>query len=307
VPPRVSVVTPSLNQGEFLEATIRSVLDQDYPDVEYMVVDGGSTDDSVDVIRRHEARLAWWVSEPDRGQSHAINKGWQRATGEIVAWLNADDLYTPCAISRAVAVFARHPHVDLIYGDCYEFEEDPAHARIRHVGTKTLRGLLTASLDIPQPTVFLKRSLLDRIGILDESLHLTMDYHLLLRAFAFGRPHYVSGPPLASIRVHPAAKSFARAASFPTELIETLDHFYALPDLPTEALRARRLAYAQYAYARADMALSVRKSYLEGIAWLVRAYLGNPSLLARLPRAVWRTLIGARAAAWRERTLADKR
>jgi hypothetical protein len=130
---------------------------------------------------------------------------------------------------------------------------------------------------------------------------------VLLRAFAFGRPRYVSGPPLSSMRLHPAAKSFARAPSFPAEILKALDHFYALPGLPPEALRARRRAYARYAYACADMALSVRKSYLEGIGWLVRAYLRDPSLVARLPRAIWRTLISARAAAWRERTLADKR
>jgi glycosyltransferase involved in cell wall biosynthesis len=114
----VSIIIPSYNQALFLEQCLNSVLDQDYPDIECIVIDGGSTDGSVDIIRRYEERLAYWVSEPDKGQSHAINKGFLQATGEIVAWLNSDDLYFPGAVSSAVKCFQNNSKLVLFYGHC---------------------------------------------------------------------------------------------------------------------------------------------------------------------------------------------
>src|SRR5512137_2022999 len=111
----VSIITPSFNQAPFLEATIRSVLEQDYPDVEYLIVDGGSTDGSVEIIQRYADRLDWWVSEPDSGQAEAINKGLRRAKGEIVAWLNSDDIYLPGAILQAVRAFQTEPAMGMIF------------------------------------------------------------------------------------------------------------------------------------------------------------------------------------------------
>ncbi|MGQ0603596.1 MAG: glycosyltransferase family 2 protein, partial [Anaerolineales bacterium] len=122
--PRLSIITPSFNQAQFLEATLRSVLDQHYPNLEYLVIDGGSTDDSVAIIQRYADRLAYWVSEKDRGQSDAINKGLARATGEIVAWLNSDDTYLPGALAAQAGYLCAHTDVEVVYGDCVYTDAD---------------------------------------------------------------------------------------------------------------------------------------------------------------------------------------
>ncbi len=115
--PRVSIITPSYNQGRFLEASILSVLEQDYPNLEYIIVDGGSKDESVEIIKKYQDRFAWWVSEKDKGHADALNKGFSHATGEILAWLNSDDIYFPGAVSDAVSVLMEQPNVGMVYGD----------------------------------------------------------------------------------------------------------------------------------------------------------------------------------------------
>src|SRR6266542_4246008 len=115
--PKVSIITPSFNQGQFLEASIRSVLEQNYPNIEYIIVDGGSKDESVKIIKGYEDRLAFWVSEKDKGHADALNKGFSHATGEILAWLNSDDIYFPNAVSEAISVLRSHPEVGMVYGN----------------------------------------------------------------------------------------------------------------------------------------------------------------------------------------------
>jgi glycosyltransferase involved in cell wall biosynthesis len=139
---RVSIITPSYNQAAFLEHTIQSVLSQGIPELEYIIVDGGSTDGSIDIIQKYADQLAWWVAEPDAGQADAINKGFRRATGEVVAWLNSDDLYAPGAIAQAVAVLEKNPDTGMVYGNAVSFDQDGFPLNDLIFGDWGLAGLL---------------------------------------------------------------------------------------------------------------------------------------------------------------------
>ncbi|MGD1276228.1 MAG: glycosyltransferase family 2 protein [Tepidisphaeraceae bacterium] len=209
--PRISVVTPSFNQGRYLDACMRSVLDQDYPNFEYMVVDGGSTDESLDVIRAHEKRLAWWVSEKDKGQSDAINKGFRRATGPIVAWLNSDDLLLPGALASAAGAYRQAPQASFWYGRCVWVDESGQRKR-HYVSAPRLlfnREALTYGLNyIPQPATFINRKHLETAGYLDTSLQYAMDSELWMRLSAIAPPVAIE-QTLAAAREHPQTKTLA--------------------------------------------------------------------------------------------------
>lgn len=206
--PRVSIVTPSFNQVSFLEETILSVLRQDYENIEYIVIDGGSNDGSVDVIRRYQDRLATWVSEPDLGQTDAINKGFQRASGEIVAWLNSDDTYLPEAVSEAVAFLVDNPKAGLVYGDANLIDED-GNILGRFPARQTeYKQLLRGSVHIPQQTAFFRAELWRQVGPLDTSFYFAMDYDLWVRLAKISRLHY--HPRLwANFRLHGGAKTLS--------------------------------------------------------------------------------------------------
>jgi GT2 family glycosyltransferase len=189
--PLVSIITPSFNQADYLEETILSVLNQDYPNIEYIVIDGGSTDGSVEIIERYADRLAYWVSEPDEGQAHATNKGWRRSTGEIIAYINSDDPYLPGALSTTVDYFRLHPDIGLVYASSYasQVENDQSVVQSQEAPPFNLVHLARRCF-IAQPTVFFRRSVLESIGFLDESFHYCMDYDYWMRAAAvtkFGR------------------------------------------------------------------------------------------------------------------------
>jgi glycosyltransferase involved in cell wall biosynthesis len=204
--PLVSIVTPSYNQAHFLEETIQSILSQDYPNLEYIIVDGGSTDGSLDMINRYASRLAWWVSEPDQGQTDAINKGFSHAHGDILAWLNSDDTYLPGAISEAVTFTLAHPQATMIYGDANLVDE---HGKIigRFPARQTdLPKLLRGSVHIPQQASFFRASFWKQVGLLDPDFQFAMDYDLWVRLAKLGPLLYT--PRLwANFRLHGAGKS----------------------------------------------------------------------------------------------------
>lgn len=202
----VSIVTPSFNQAPFLESTIRSVLGQDYAHFEYIIIDGGSTDGSLDIIKRYEKHLASWVSEADRGQTEAINKGFAQAQGDVLAWLNSDDTYEPGAISEAVTFLKENPEVGLVYGDAnYIDEQGIIRGRFPAAQTDHSR-LRRGYVHIPQQAAFFKADIWRKVGPLDPSFYFAMDYDLWVRISAEREIVYL--PRLwANFRMHGDAKT----------------------------------------------------------------------------------------------------
>jgi len=178
--PKVTIVTPSYNQADFLEETMLSVLNQTYPNIEYIVVDGGSTDGSVDIIKKYEDRLVWWVSEPDNGQSDAINKGFSHATGQIYNWLNSDDILYPEAVSVAVHFMQKYPQYELVYGDRVVIDNK---GRILDVfePVSVSKRMARFALRIPQETTFFTSRIWHKVGGLNTELHFVMDSDLWYR------------------------------------------------------------------------------------------------------------------------------
>lgn len=204
--PLVSIVTPSFNQAHYLESTIRSVLDQDYPNIEYIIVDGGSTDGSVEIIRRYSERLAWWVSEKDRGQTDAINKGFAHAKGTILAWLNSDDTYENNAVREAVAFLLDRPEVGLVYGDANFIDETGRIIGHFPAAQTSYRRLRRGYVHIPQQSSFWRADLWRKVGPLDPSFYFAMDYDLWVRLAALAPVQYY--PRLwANFRLHTRGKT----------------------------------------------------------------------------------------------------
>lgn len=217
---RVSIITPSLNQGHFLEEAILSVLSQDYPNIEYIVIDGGSTDSTLDILKKYSSRIARIISEPDTGQSDAINKGFRLATGEIVAWLNADDCYFPGAVRTAVEAFQAIKDLDFFYGNAVFIDEKSNFLRyfveVREFGADIL---LDYSDYIMQPTTFFRRDKLHRVGLLREDLHYGMDWDLWCRfARADARFHYEE-KLIAANRVYSTTKTLSGGSNRARELM----------------------------------------------------------------------------------------
>lgn len=181
--PKISIVTPSFSQGEFLEKTITSVLDQGYAPIEYIVIDGGSTDGSVDIIRRYAERLTYWESEKDRGQSHAINKGFARATGDILAWLNSDDRLEPGALHTVAAAAAGHPDAGVFVGAGRKMYRDGRENYYKEPRDLSFAGLCRwmDGNNFMQPSCFFRKSVWDACGPLDETVHIALDVDLWLR------------------------------------------------------------------------------------------------------------------------------
>ena len=220
--PLVSIITPSYNQARYLESTIRSVLDQDYPHIEYIVIDGGSADGSVEILRRYSERLAGWVSEKDLGQTDAINKGFARAKGEILAWLNSDDTYEPHAIREAVKFLQERPEVGLVYGDANFIDENGGVIGRFPAAQTDYRRLRQGYVHIPQQAAFWRADLWRKVAPLDPSFYFAMDYDLWVRLAALAPLLYM--PRVwANFRLHSQGKTIRADARCWDEMLKV--HF----------------------------------------------------------------------------------
>lgn len=180
--PKISVVTPSFNQGEFLERTILSIINQGYPNLEYIICDGGSTDCSVDIIKKYEDQLTWWCSEKDKGQTDAINKGMKKATGDICCWINSDDVLLPRALFIVGCYFLDHPEIEFLNGLTIEIDKEDRVMKFNHI-VMNLFFFRHGCYNISQQGMFWKRSLFTKLGFLDDSFHAKMDVEWLIRNY----------------------------------------------------------------------------------------------------------------------------
>ncbi len=224
--PRISVVTPSFNQGQFLEETIRSVLLQNYPNLEYIIIDGGSSDESIEIIKKYEPWLSYWVSERDRGQSHAINKGLEQCSGEIFNWINSDDLLLPDALSQVARAFEGH---DAVGGGVINFGRGEDDLTINH--NLTSANLIRNGADVVfhQPGLWLRPQLMNQCGGIDERFHFTFDWDLVIRYLSlFPNVAYIQAP-LARFRLHDDSKTMSLQERFTHDRIKVLGKLRRLP------------------------------------------------------------------------------
>ena len=214
---RVSIITPSFNQGEYLEETIQSVLNQTYDNIEYLIIDGGSKDNSVEIIKKYEQQIAYWVSEPDSGQAEAINKGLKKATGDLLCWINSDDIFNSEDIAQRVEQFHAHPECDMIYGDI-EQGTDLEHKQIRKGRQTDISKMLKrAECPIPQQSAMWHRRVVEKVGYLEEKWHVLLDREYFTRIAASCRIQYIPGA-VGFFRFHKQSKSILEQIKWADEL-----------------------------------------------------------------------------------------
>jgi glycosyltransferase involved in cell wall biosynthesis len=248
--PKVSIVTPSYNQGRFIEEAIRSVLLQGYPDLEYIIIDGGSTDQSVEIIKKYEPWLTYWESEPDRGQSHAINKGLLKSTGQLFNWHNSDDVLTPDSLSTMASAIIKYPQAGYVHGYRvlvdYKSAVHPGNEPVKSDKVSFLPELTIAISTLKpgyQPGCLMDRQLAVEVDMVDENLHYIMDIDILLRIALVRRPVYVSFPAV-YLRGHPDTKSLQWNSQRAKEKICVARKIFSRTDLPDSIKGLRRVCLA---------------------------------------------------------------
>lgn len=204
--PRLSVVIPSYNQGHYIERTIRSVIDQNYPDLEIILMDGGSTDNTMEVVEKYRSHFAHIQSEPDGGQTAAIAAGFDRATGQFISWLNSDDTYSPGALIKIGEFLAANPKVEFVYGDTWLIDANDNKVAFKRSARFSLRVMKYAFLTVPQMSAYWSRELYHSVGGVDRSLRFCMDYDLFVRMAMKSAPKRIKGD-IGNFRLHGESKT----------------------------------------------------------------------------------------------------
>ena len=299
--PHISIVTPSFNQGRFLEATIRSVLEQGYPKLEYIIVDGGSTDDSVEIIQSYKQHLAFWVSERDRGQVHAINKGLEKATGEVFAFLNSDDLYVPGALAAVGEHIRSNAGCEWLCGDTMMFGDGYTTSLIRAVVPKSAAHCLCWAYKAPQPGMFWKRHLVR--GGFQERWPYDFDHDMYIRLLLAGRKCEHVPLPIAAYRLHSASKTVAEGHHQIEEFERIAEHYEKeLGGADRRWCAATRLLRQSYAASQAGRTSSAALALAKALGTHPEGLGHRPfwGCLRRMMRsAFWKTN-------WREPSLIDR-
>lgn len=266
-PPRITIVTPSYNQAPYLEETIRSVLAQRYPNLEYIILDGGSTDGSVKLIEKYSPWLSYWTSEKDGGQSDAINKGLSRSTGTIFAWLNSDDSYQCDSLWQAASFFESQPQTGLVYGPCNIIDRDSAVIGRRRAPDVNLLLMLRACSNlIPSPSTFFCTQAVRSVGGISQDLHYTMDYELCVRMLLQNHGGACSQELTANLRVHELAKSSTGPEKGILEMISILEGIRHDPQTPAE-IKAACLEGIALACVRGSITAANSGRMLRAITW----------------------------------------
>jgi len=276
----VSIITPSYNQAAYLEQTILSVLEQDFLYIEYIVIDGASTDGSVDIIKKYADKFAYWVSEKDHGQAEAINKGFARATGDIIAWLNSDDYYMQGTVSAVVKIFEENPDVVLVYGDMLAVDEHGKTFNTLTYGQLNLEDLLCFQI-IGQPSVFMRCSALQKTSGLNLDFHFLLDHLLWIQLAKRGRILHVN-QIWAAARYHAEAKNRAKAAEFGREAFRILEVAAQDDELASVLINVNRRARASANRVDARYLLDGGQPAKALSAWMRAFFIHPPTALARM-------------------------
>lgn len=287
--PRVTIITPSFNQAQFLEETMRSVLLQGYPNLEYIVIDGGSTDGSAEIIRKYEPWLAYWVSERDRGQVDALNKGLAKSTGVIWAFLNSDDTYLRNAIRTAVTTLLKHPGAVAVCGGELLINADGIVIKERRIPTVTIHTLLQMNF-VPQPAIFLWRSAFDRTGGWDASFSLSFDFELWTRLVQLGEIHCIP-EILATTRWHFSTRTITQRAKIYAENVRIVQQILSSPIGSSISASERRMIEAKLDL----LAVSIyseqfSKNILTVLVHSFKAVISSPQIIPELLYIVYARL-----------------
>jgi glycosyltransferase involved in cell wall biosynthesis len=240
--PLVTVITPTYNQADFLRETIESVLSQDYPNIEYYVINDGSTDHTEEILKEYTGRIRW-ETHKNMGQTATINKGWRNTKGSIITWLNSDDTFLPGGVRKGVDYLLAHPETAIVFGDTLLTEADgtPLYTSPPQPPYDYMRFLVNCNNTVSQPSTFIRREVIDKAGELDPKFYYFMDWDLWMRAGLYFRTDHITDV-LSTYRLHPESKTVAQALKAAPELEYMYKKFFSRTDLPAHVVAAKNKA-----------------------------------------------------------------